>query len=275
MGVMKNYIKDITNLKTLLVSGVLLLLGVFFLFLSEKLTYPEGYLWVKSLISNFGGLLVATLSIAILWELFSKRSFLDEILERTGLADDVRTAGLRGISVNPVKGPNFTKLIREAERLDIFVCYANTWRATHEEDLKYLASKRKARIRLVVPDPEDMEIMRDLARRFGASTDQVMSQRIKDAIQDYKTLFTSAGNPDLDFSIWIHHENPVTSFYRFDRMAVVTLYKHARGRGNVPTFIAERYGTLYGYVEAEIDALVKGSHEKPPLAKKIFPEHLQ
>lgn len=115
----KNYIKDITNLKTLLVSGGLLLLGMLFLFLSEQLTYPEGYLWVKSLISNFGGLLVATLSIAILWELFSKRSFLDEILERTGLADDIRTAGIRGISINPVKGPDFTKLIREAERLDI------------------------------------------------------------------------------------------------------------------------------------------------------------
>lgn len=113
--------------------------------------------------------------------------------------------------------------------------------------------------------------MRDLARRFGAASDQIMSQRIKDAIGDYKTLFGSAGNPDLDFTVWIHHENPVTSFYRFDRMAVVTLYKHARGRGNVPTLIAERYGTLYSYVEAEIDALVKGSHEKAPLATKIYP----
>lgn len=268
----KNYIKDMTNLKTLLVSGGLLLLGLLFLLLSELLTYPEGYLWVRSLISNFGSLLVATLSIAILWELFSKRSFLDEILERTGLADDIRTAGIRGISINPVKGPDFTKLIREAERLDIFVCYANTWRATHESDLKYLASKRKARIRLIVPDPDDMEIMRDLARRFGASSDQMMSQRIKDAIGDYKTLFSSVGNPDLDFTVWTHHENPVTSFYRFDRMAVVTLYKHARGRGNVPTLVAERYGTLYTYVEAEIDALVKGSHEKAPLATKIYPE---
>lgn len=268
----KNYIKDITNLKTLLVSGGLLLLGLLFLLLSELLTYAEGYLWIKSLISNFGGLLVATLSIAILWELFSKRSFLDEILERTGLADDIRTAGIRGISINPVKGPDFTKLIREAERLDIFVCYANTWRATHESDLKYLASKRKARIRLIVPDPGDMKIMKDLARRFGASSEQVMSQRIKDAIGDYRALFSSVGNPDLDFTVWIHHEDPVTSFYRFDRMAVVTLYKHARGRGNVPTLVAERYGTLYSYVEAEVDALVKGSNEKAPLATKIYPE---
>lgn len=267
----KNYIKVITNLRTLLVSGGMLLLGVLLLFLSEQLTYPQGHLWVKSLISNFGGLLVATLSIAILWELFSKRSFLDEILERTGLADDIRTAGLIGISTNPVKGPNFTKLIREAERLDIFVCYANTWRATHEADLRYLASKRKARIRLIVPDPEDMEIMKDLARRFGASSEQAMSQRIKDALDDYKTLFNSAGNPDLDFTIWLHRENPVTSFYRFDRIAVVTMYKHAKGRGNVPTLVAERYGTLYGYIESEVDALVKGSHEKPPLATKIYP----
>ena len=185
---MKNNFKVITNLRTMLVSGGLLLLGVVLLFLSEQLTFGQGYMWLKSLISNFGGLLVATLSIAILWELFSKRSFLEEILERTGLADDVRTAGLLGISVNPVRGPDFTKLIRDAERLDIFVCYANTWRATHEADLKYLASKRKARIRLILPDPEDMEIMRDLAKRFGAANEQIVSQRIRDAIEDYKNL---------------------------------------------------------------------------------------
>jgi hypothetical protein len=268
---MKNNMKIITNLRTLLVSIGLLLLGCIFLFLSEQLSFGSGYFWLKSLISNFGGLLVATLSIAILWELFSKRSFLEEILERTGLADDVRTVGLRGISVNPAKGPDFAKLIRDAERLDIFVCYANTWRANHEADLKYLASKRKARIRLILPDPDNAEIMRDLAKRFGATSDQVIAQRIKDAIQDYKDLFLSVGNPDLDFSIWLHCENPVTSFYRFDRCAVVTLYKHARGRGNVPTLVVERYGTLYNYVEAEIDALIKGDHEKQALARQVYP----
>jgi hypothetical protein len=271
---MTHYIKSITNLRTLLVSAGLLLVGVFFLFLSEQVTYPVGYLWLKSLISNFGGLLVATLSIAILWELYSKRSFLNEILERTGLADDIKLMGLVGISVNPVKGPDFSKLIRESERLDIFVCYANTWRAMHEADLKYLASKRRARIRLIVPDPKDMGVMRDLARRFSVATDQAMSDRIAGAIEEYKNLFLSVGNPDLDFSIWLHQENPVTSFYRFERFAVITMYKHARGRGNSPTLIAERNSSLYEYVEAEVDALVKGNTEKPPLATKIFPTQL-
>ncbi|EEX67174.1 hypothetical protein VCJ_000522 [Vibrio metoecus] len=34
----------------------------------------------------------------MLWELFSKRSFLDELLAKTGLAEDLRTVGVIGCS---------------------------------------------------------------------------------------------------------------------------------------------------------------------------------
>ncbi len=108
---MAKYFKKITNLKTIFASIFVLFVGVLLLFLSERLTFVTGYLWVKSSISNLGGLLVATISIAILWELFSKRAFLDELLEKTGFAEDIHSTGLLGISINPVRGPDFAKMI--------------------------------------------------------------------------------------------------------------------------------------------------------------------
>ncbi|QDQ24944.1 hypothetical protein FNU76_00490 [Chitinimonas arctica] len=265
---MKNHI--ITNLKTIISSVVMLLLGILLLVISEVIIFPADYTWIKPVVSNLGGLLVATLSIALMWELFSKRSFLNEILEKTGLADEIKLSGLIGISTNPVKGPDFSKLIKSAERLDIFVCYANTWRATHEEDLKFLAKKKGCRIRLIIPNPDNAEIMKDLTRRFDAPSEQQMSERIKSAISEYKSLFAAVNNSTLDFSIWIHDENPVTSFYRFDRIAVLTLYKHARGRGNVPTLISDRDGSLYNYVESEIDAMIKGGMTNRHWQKKYI-----
>lgn len=268
---MAKYFKEITNLRTIIASAIVFGIGVILLLLSERITFEPGYSWIKSSISNFGGLLVATISIATLWELFSKRSFLDELLEKTAFAEDIRSTGLMGISMNPVRGPDFTKIIRNAERLDIFVCYANTWRATYEEDLRYLASKKKTRIRLIVPDPDNTEIMKELAHRFKVSDEKHMADRVLHAIEEYKALFLSPKNTTLDFSIWVHNETPITSFYRFDKCAILTLYKHAKGRGNVPSLIAERGGSLYGYIEAEVDSLIKGIQEQPPLAKKIYP----
>lgn len=224
---MKHQLKQITNLRTYVASAIIFIVGVLLLIAGERTTFAEGYLWAKSVISNFGALLIASVSIAMLWELFSKRSFLDELLAKTGLAEDLRTVGVTGVSLNPVRGPDFSKIIRSSERLDIFVCYANTWRATFEEDLKFLASKKNSRIRLIVPDPDNQEIMKDLAKRFNANDAATMEGRIRQAIIEYKALFASVANTKLDFSIWTHDETPVSSFYRFDRCAVITLYKHA------------------------------------------------
>lgn len=268
---MKIQTKEITNLRTYIASAIAFITGVILLIVSEEITPADGYLWTKSVTSNFGALLIASVSIAMLWELFSKRSFLDELLAKTGLAEDIRTAGITGISVNPLRGPDFSKIIKSSERLDIFVCYANTWRATFEEDLKLLASKKNCRVRLIVPDPDNQEIMKDLAKRFNADSPNTMEAKIRLAITEYTALFTSLNNSTLDFSVWIHDETPVSSFYRFDRCAVITLYKHAKGRGNAPTIVAERGGALYTYIENEIDSMIMGITPYKQLARKIFP----
>ncbi len=159
--------KQITNLRTYMVSIGIFVIGIALLAFSEKLKFEDGSFWVKSLMSNVGALLIASVSIASLWELFSKRAFLDELLEKTGLVEDIRTVGVTGISLEAIRGPDFARLIRSSERLDIFVCYANTWRATFEQDLREMAKKRNCRIRLIVPDPDNEDIMRDLAKRFN------------------------------------------------------------------------------------------------------------
>jgi hypothetical protein len=266
------YLKERTNLRTFIVALVMFLIGISLLILSETVDVITNHVWLKAAIANLGGLLVATISIAVLWELFSKRALLDELLAKAGLAEDIRTLGLVGLSVNPLRGPNFSKLIRGATKLDVFVCYANTWRATFEEDLRVLARKPGVRVRLIVPNPQNTAIMAELSRRFNLADEKLMSEKIDIAVKEFKGIFLAANNLKLDFSVWVHDENPVTSFFRFDNIAVVTLYKHAKGRGNVPTFVAERGGTLYTYVEAEVDAMTRGHESHPPLAKRIFPQ---
>jgi len=262
-----SHLKERTNLRTTVVSLLLFVLGIALLVVSEASDFISKTSSLKAIVANLGGLLVATISIATMWELFSKRALLDELLAKAGLAEDIRTLGLVGLTVNPLKGPEFPRLIRATRTLDIFVCYANTWRATHEEDLRALARTPGVEVRLIVPNPDNAHVMADLAHRFGSASADVLAEKVRLAISEMKAIFATATN----FSVWVHEENPVTSFYLFDNVAVVTLYKHARGRGSVPTFVAERGGTLFGYVQAEVEAMIKGLETHGPLAKQIHP----
>jgi hypothetical protein len=265
MASLRSFIET-TNLRTILISLLLFLFGIGLLISSETIEVISKRAWGKAVVANLGGLVVAAISIALLWELISKRAFLDELLAKAGLAEDVRTLGLTGLTVNPLTGPAFPKLIRTTKRLDIFVCYANTWRTTHEQDLRVLSRSEGIRVRFFVPNPDNVQLMTELAHRFGAASAAVLADKVRVAISEMKDIFRNR-----EFYVWVHEENPVTSFYLFDDTAVVTLYKHARGRGSVPTFVAERGGTLFNYVQDEVDAMVKGLETHGPLARQIFP----
>ncbi|MBO7813196.1 hypothetical protein [Burkholderia pseudomallei] len=109
-----NYLKERTNLRTILVAVLLLLLGFSLLIASETVPSVTERTWLKAITSNLGGLVIASISIATLWELFSKRALFDELLGKATFAEEIRVLGLVGLSVNPLKGADFSKLIRDA-----------------------------------------------------------------------------------------------------------------------------------------------------------------
>lgn len=268
---LREYLRERTNLRSGLASILVFFLGLALLIFSEANDFIASRVWLKAVIANFGGVLVASVAIAFLWEIFSKRALLDELLEKTKLAEEVRGGGLMGITLNPLRGPDFPTLIRQAQRLDIFVIYANTWRANFESELRVLAKKPGARVRLIVPDIEDAKLMSQLAARLGSPDGPTMKQKIEVAIAEFGGIFDITKNERLDYSVWLHRQTPVYSFYRFENTVVFTTYKHSLGRGDTPTFIASRGGSLYRFIEEDVDALVKGSEGQIPLARRLDP----
>ena len=268
---LNRFLKERTNLRTALVAVSVFVVGIAFLFFSEYAAWISESAPLKATIANLGGLLIATVSLAFLWEVFSKRALLDELLDKARLAEEIRMAGINSFTMVPLKGPNFSDLIRTTSHLDIFVCYATTWRALYETELKALADRQGVHIRVMLPDPNNQLLMADLAIRFRVSSAEAVSERIQTAITDYKRIFASVAGRGGSFSIWLHSVTPVLSFYRFDNLYVLTLYRHARGRGNVPTIVAEKGGELSEFLDMEIKSMVKGTDGNGPLAKQVFP----
>ena len=201
----------------------------------------------------------------------AKRAFLDELMAETGLAEEIRTLGLVGFSVEPLKGPDYSKLISQTSTLDIFVCYGSTWRISNEADLMTLGKTEGTKVRVFLPNPENTALMAQLAQRFDAEGGEAaIRDKVNEAKREFSRIFTGKGKK-ADFSVWLHDETPVHSFYRFDHVAVVSLYKHSQGRGPVPTFVAERGGSLYDYIEAEVRGMTQQVGDYAAQARKVLP----
>ena len=237
------------NLRTVLVALGVAGLGAILLYLSAKDLW-KGYEAWQVVVRNIGGLLVITVAITLLWELWAKRAFLDEVLAKVQMADEVRLAGFVRVTDSFHRGIDWEPLFRSVNKLDIFFAYGRTWRSTHAEELKKVAARKGARIRIVLPDPEDAQTVSELARRFNF-TPKKLRELIREAETDFRNLRHISADSGAQIDIWFLPATPQFSFYRFDRIAIFALYSHVRERVSVPTFVVEMGGTLYEYIRNE------------------------
>ena len=243
-------LRRLTNHRVAWISIFIAVLGGIIMFFAEKIDT----VWMKSGLSQVGGLLCATALLSFVWDVASRRAFLDELLALFGLGDAVKRSGVFHLGMDAYEGVNFDRLIIEANKLDIYVCYADSWRKGHERVLKQLAAKPNARVRLIVPDIGDHDLMLSLAKRFGRKDEfgspdaSEMKKRVYTAVKEYCDIFDVRKHATLNFSLWYHDDQPTISFYRFDNVAVCTMYKSTKGRNDVPTFVARRSGFLYNSI---------------------------
>lgn len=243
------------NLRTILVALGVGGLGVILLYLSARDFWIGHEAW-QVVVRNIGGLLVITVAITLLWELWAKRAFLDEVLAKVRVAEEIKLAGVVRITDSWHRDVDWESLFRTVKKLDIFFAYGHTWRSNNDRQLKEVATRKDARIRVVLPDPEDELTVSELTRRFNY-TSKKLRELIREAEMYFRNLKSVSGNNGAQIDIWFLPAAPQFAFYRFDRIAVFTLYSHSRERTPVPAFVVEMGGTLYDYIRKEFDAMIR------------------
>jgi len=261
----KGIFEERTSLRTILAAILIGLLGVLLISVSENIHWFEEHRGWKAPIRELGGILVATVTVALLWELYAKRAFLEELMAAAHIGEDVRAARLLNITNNFMRGIHWDEFFRKANKLTIFFSYGNPWK-DYGEELHNLAARHNTQVQLMLPDPEDEKVIIELARRFGETPDEV-KQGIKKTEREFRELF-SASKGSIQFAIWYLSFAPVFSYYIFDDVVVLTLYKHRRGRVAIPAFVFEKGGKLYDFINEEHEAIINESNQ---LARKVFP----
>jgi len=247
-----------TTIRTVLTAVAGAMLGLALLYAAAINNLWTDLQPLQGVLRDVGSLLVASVALSLLFELGGRRAFLDELLAKLRLSDEVRVAGLVGLSASFNADVDWDGLFQGAEKVDFFFAYARTWRNSHYERLQALAADREARVRVVLPDPEDELTVAELARRFKYTPDHLRSQ-IREAEEFFRGLRPDSSKKGATISLWYLRGAPHFSFYRFDRKVILALYSHRRGLQRVPTFVLEQGGSLYEFVRQEVEAMTDTS----------------
>lgn len=232
---------------------VMLLVGVAILFLASLIDDHSAF---HAVLNDLGSVMIASVALAVFWELFGRRAFAREIFEVARTGADIRIAGLKRIGTSYLDDPDWDSLLADVTKLDIFFAYGRTWRNSHHGRLTELARKEGARLRVYLPDPDDSEDLKVLAGRFSMTAAQ-LAAAVEEAKEFFLDLRVSGGA-----SIDVYYRSGAASFscYRLDNTAVLTLYSHQRERTGVPTLICRSGGSLYEFMRKEFDAIHQQSH---------------
>jgi len=228
------------------------MIGSLFIAIYKHYSPTENIDLILSVLKELGAILISTGIVALLWELIAKRSFFEEIMEKIKLAEQVRNAGLKTITNGSYREIDWPNLFKNVKDLDLCFAYARTWRHINTLYLQDLASKPDVHIRVMIPDPENPDIMRELSQRFEITPEDLKS-RVNEAIAELNSIFL---NCKAKYALWYLTTTPLFSVYRFDNTMIIALHKHGKNRGQIPVFQVERDGDLYKFAERELNTIL-------------------
>ena len=221
--------------------------------------YLDKYPNAQEVLRSLGGLFIATVALTVVWDLAAKRSLLAELMAITQLAEDVKAAGIVHITSDFYRGFDWATSFEKAKEFDLLFAYGHTWRGMNQVYMQRLAEKKDVKVRIVLPDPDDAEVVKELARRFSTEAGALRAE-IQEASRSLDKVFRGTDS----FGLWYMPLAPVYSWYRFDQTAVVAFYKHGQERTNVPSLVVEQGGTVFDFMRNEFEGLVKdGGRARP------------
>ena len=260
----------ITNYRVLVIAIILCLIGFIFIWLGtpDPNASANPSKW-NEILCSLGGSIFAAGILSSLWELFAKRAFAQEMLHRAGLTKDITAAGIVQVVDNfRSDDMRWSEYLQNTKCLDIFVCWAKTWRNHNKEHLESIVADPQGRIRLVLPDPDHEPTITYLANSFEGYDKNGIQRDIMEAIQFFKDLDRISDTTLGHVEIWCVGRSPQFSWYRLDHQAVFAFYAH-RGKKAVPTVVCKKEGYLYNFANEEFEFFFS----KKSKARRVYPEN--
>ena len=148
---------------------------------------PAGKTWLATILTNVGSFFLASVVLGVVFEVWQKKTFLEEVFAEAKIVEQIRAAGLIGYSPGFYETVDWSALFAKSTSLDIFFAYGATWRNIHQQQLEQLVSRNGARLRVVLPDPTNETVLKEMSSRFSLPEAELV-RRIEEAIGFFKDL---------------------------------------------------------------------------------------
>lgn len=203
----------------------------------------------------FSSTVVTTIGAAalvnVLWELFAKISFTDYLLNLVRISNNISNSGLDTVYINFLDIRWDTELKHTKSFTAVFT-YAETWRKTNRASLESFIKNNKTKaMKIIVPDPEDKEIMDEFDRRFNYEEGET-KHRIEDCIDFFYKM---------EACIFLYHGSIQASYYLLDDIAFMSFFNHSKVQGEVPALKIDIGGNMFNYIQNEIKSILRDSDE--------------
>jgi len=138
------------------------------------------HLEIKPLIF-IGEVLFTIVLIHYIWECYSKKALVHEILAIVGLSNSVKEAGIVDFTLAPYRDVDWPKLFDTSDKLTMFCARGQMW--MHELGIEYneFLKRKSTNAKIIFPNPDDDNIMEDYARRYNLSPQQMRQEIGKQA----------------------------------------------------------------------------------------------
>ena len=216
-------------------------------------------------VRNFLSILFSTIATVllanVLWEGIAKENFARSLLKQVRISENIAQSGIDSVYVD-FRDIDWKKEFENTKSFTAAFVYAYSWRSHNEKSIKDFTAKSTHRknMKIIVPDPENGDIMSDLDRRFNFESGETR-KRVEDCIKYYC---------DLGVSVYVFDGTLQASYYLMDQVGIMSFFTHSKEKGTVPALKANKSGNMYKYIREDIASLLNRSCKVTKISIEII-----
>ena len=261
------------------------LLGAVLLVLFGVLGFAASLSWLSlefnpvafPLATSLSALFTSIGVLSALWEVLHRRLFAEKLFELASISQELKAAGVSQIAES-FRGNelDWKELLSEATQLDIFVCWAKTWRNENDRYLRGIL-KRGGSINVILPDYKNPPTVTILSTHFkramegeaeSCKSEEEIIEEIKNAVEFYRKLARTTKSVGR-VSVFLTPRIPLFSWYRINNAkAIFAFYPHRAKAVAVPAIVCREGGHLFAFARQEIEYLLREASD----SRQVEPE---
>lgn len=205
------------------------------------------------ILASLGTTLVASAMVTLVWEIFVRRTFLQEILAEVGLSANIKESGLQRVE-HEFSHVDWKSFYANAKLVQLIIFHASHTLTMNVGRFVHDAAKNGTKFDVILPDVTNDALIAKLAKMDGNRDSTVIRGKVQDAIDGFRGLPSAGSRVSIRCSCHLHP----FALYLSDKTAILALNPE-------PTFtepvilVCDRGGALYRYAQTHFEAIKSDS----------------